>query len=212
MAYGVKNRLEFLPKGYRHLFLIRHPLKVFPSWKKSFSGFAPNLSPNELFLENLPVNLFPTGYGYKENAELADYVKEKLHQEPIIIDADDLLRDPKGILSAVFKEIGLPFDEKILHWEAGDAVTQQWTMPREFLEANRFAGLYKDALDSSCFLKPKPLPDRSSISPDLLRLIDASMPYYERLYKERLSAWDDSDSNGGKTNISPKNCHYSEKL
>ncbi|XP_022101898.1 branched-chain-amino-acid aminotransferase-like protein 1 [Acanthaster planci] len=194
MAHAVTHRLGFLPKDYRHLFLIRHPLKVFPSWKKIFLQSVPDMSPDEFCLEDLPENIFPKGYGYQEISELVDYVKKELDPNAIIIDADDLLQDPKSILSAVFKDIGLPFDEKILHWEAGDAVTHQWTIPQYFLQGNQFGGYYQNALDSTCFLNTRRLPDRSSIPPDLLRLVEVSVPYYEKMYNSRLSAKEESDT------------------
>ncbi|XP_038046491.1 branched-chain-amino-acid aminotransferase-like protein 1 [Patiria miniata] len=187
MAYAISDHLEFLPKGFRHLFLIRHPLRVFPSWKKIYLQMT-DMSPEDFHLDDLPPNLFPKGFGYREMNELFEHVmKEEHDQEAIIVDADDLLQDPKGILSALFKDIGLPFDETVLHWEAGDAVSEQWTIPRAFLQGNKLVGFYQNALDSTCFLKPKPLPDRSSISPDLFRFVDASMPYYQKMYSKRLT-------------------------
>ncbi|XP_038066918.1 branched-chain-amino-acid aminotransferase-like protein 2 [Patiria miniata] len=187
MAFTVTDQMEFLPKGYRHLFLIRHPLKVFSSWKKLFQGVA-KMSPDEFSLTDFPARIFPKGYGFREMHELFEYVKKQLGQEAIIIDADELLQDPKGILSALFNLIGLPFEEKILTWESGSAVTELWTIPRLLLQGNHLGGYYQNALDSTCFLKPGALPDRSSVSPDILRLVDASMPYYETMHAQRLSA------------------------
>ncbi|XP_038069773.1 branched-chain-amino-acid aminotransferase-like protein 1 [Patiria miniata] len=187
MAYAISDQMEFLPKGYRHLFLIRHPLKVFPSWKKMLQRMA-KLPPDEFSLTDFPTRIFTKGHGFREIHELFEYVTKELGQEAIIIDADDLLQDPKGILSALFKLIGLPFEEKILHWEAGNAVTERWTIPRLLLRGDQLGGFYKNALDSTCFLKPGALPDRSSVSPDILRVVDASMPLYEKMYAQRLSA------------------------
>ncbi|XP_038066919.1 branched-chain-amino-acid aminotransferase-like protein 1 [Patiria miniata] len=187
MAYTITDNMEFLPKGYRHLFLIRHPLKVLSSWKRLYQSLT-NLSPDKFSLTDFPTILFPKGYGFREMHELFEYVKMEFDQEAIIIDADDLLQDPKGILSALFKLIGLPFEEKILHWEAGNAVTELWTIPRFLLQGNQLGGYYQNALDSTCFLKPGALPDRTSVSPDILPLVDASMPYYEKLYAQHLSA------------------------
>ncbi|XP_038052139.1 uncharacterized protein LOC119724907 [Patiria miniata] len=187
VAYTITGHLEFIPKGYRHLFLIRHPLKAFPSMKKMFLQTAKDLSPEEFRMDELPPNWFPKGFGFKETLELFEHVKKEVDPEAMIVDSDDLLQDPKGILSALFKDIGLPFDEKILHWEAGDAVIKEWVVPRLYLQGDQMGNFYKNALDSTCFQKPKALPDRASISPDLLRLVDASMPYYEKMYSQRLS-------------------------
>ncbi|XP_038066442.1 uncharacterized protein LOC119736497 [Patiria miniata] len=133
MAYAMSDQMEFLPKGYRHVFLICHPLKVFSSWKRLFQGMA-KVSPGEFSLTDFPTKIFLKGYGFREIHELFEYVTKELGQEVIIIDADDLLQDPKGILSALFDLIGLPFEEKILNLEAGSAVTELWTIPRLLLQ------------------------------------------------------------------------------
>ncbi|XP_038052507.1 uncharacterized protein LOC119725215 [Patiria miniata] len=188
VAYAITGHLECIPKGYRHLFLIRHPLKVFVSMKKLLLQSLKDVSPEEVRLDEMPLNYLPKGFGYKETLELFEHIKKEIDPEAMIVDSDDLLQDPKGILSAVLKDIGLPFDEKMLHWESGDTVNKDWVIPREMLQANTMANFYKNALDSTSFLKPKALPDRASIAPDILRVVDASMPYYEKMYSQRLSA------------------------
>ncbi|XP_038052143.1 branched-chain-amino-acid aminotransferase-like protein 1 [Patiria miniata] len=187
IAFAITGHPEFIPRGYRHLFLIRHPLKVFVSIKKVLMQIVKDVSPEELRIDELPPNFLPKGFGYKETFELFEHIKKEIDPEAMIVDSDDLLQDPKGILSAVLKDIGLPFDEKMLHWESGDAVNKDWVIPREVLQADTKVNFYKKALDSTCFQKPNALPDRASISPDILRVVDASMPYYEKMYSQRLS-------------------------
>ena len=172
MAFGVIGKLEFLPKGYRHMFLVRHPLKVFSSWKKTCDRVVPEF--------------FDGAFDFSEMSKLLDHVKMTQDQDPIIIDADDLLNDPRGILSALFKEIGLPFEERILQWEADDAITQQWVYCNEVRQGNQLWEYYKKAFDSTCFTKPSALPDRSSLPDDVLRCVNVSMPYYEKMYAQRL--------------------------
>ncbi|XP_038069938.1 branched-chain-amino-acid aminotransferase-like protein 1 [Patiria miniata] len=186
MAYAVSDRFAFLPENYQHLFLIRNPLKVFPSWKKVYH-LAMGRSMDEFELDKLPPGLFPQGRGYKEINDLIEYLKETQDQEPIIIDTDDLLQDPKGILSALFKAIRMPFEERLLRWGAGDAITREWVVARHFLEVNQIGHIYKTAFDSTCFTKPRPLPDRTPLSPDILRCVDATMPYYDKMHAQRLT-------------------------
>ncbi|XP_033633812.1 branched-chain-amino-acid aminotransferase-like protein 2 isoform X5 [Asterias rubens] len=182
MAFTVVDKLEFLPKDYRHLFLIRHPLKVFASWKKLYQS----LTPHEFELDKVVPVLFPPGFFFREVVELLEHVREVHDPKAIIIDADDLLSDPKGILSALFKEVGLPFDEKCLQWEAGDATAEQWMASNFLLKGNRVWGYYSRAFNSSSFGKPADLPDRSSLPDDVLRCTDASMPFYEKVFAQRL--------------------------
>ncbi|XP_071785510.1 uncharacterized protein [Asterias amurensis] len=182
MAFTVVDKLEFLPKDYRHLFLIRHPLKVFASWRKLYQS----LTPQEFELDKVVPVLFPPGFFFREMVELLEHVREEHDSKAIIIDADDLLSDPKGILSALFKEVGLPFDEKCLQWEAGDKIAEQWMASKLLLKGNQVFGYYSRAFNSSSFGKPADLPDRSSLPDDVLRCTDASMPHYEKMYAQRL--------------------------
>ena len=49
-------------------------------------------------------------------------VWKKLHQlgkAPMIIDADDLEEDPKGVLNEYCKGVGLEYDPKVLSWSPG---------------------------------------------------------------------------------------------
>ncbi|XP_071794467.1 uncharacterized protein [Asterias amurensis] len=182
-AFTVIDKLKFLPQDYRHVFLIRHPLKVFASYKKVYETFTPH----EFELDEVvPVPKLPPGFFFCEMVELLEHVREVHDPKAIIIDADDLLSDPKGILSALFEEVGLPFDEKCLQWEAGDAIVGQWVASNSFTSRNEVCGCCRRALESSFFEKPNALPDRSSLPCDVLRCTDASMPYYEKMYAQRL--------------------------
>ena len=182
VAFSISDNLEFLPKGYRHMFLARNPLRVFSSWKKLYQL----LHPEDFQLDEIAPALFPRGLAFSEMSKVLDHVQMTQDQAPIIIDTDDLLSDPRGILSALFKEIGLPFDEKILEWEAGDAVTEQWFSAKVFLQGNQVWPYYKNAFASTHFMKPGELPDRSSLPDDVIRCVDACMPYYEKMYAQRL--------------------------
>ncbi|XP_022104329.1 branched-chain-amino-acid aminotransferase-like protein 2 [Acanthaster planci] len=185
MAYSVTGHFEFLPKDYKHLFLIRHPLKVFPSWKKVFQ-LNVGVPLDKYELDKLPEVLFPKNQGYKDMSDLMVYLKEA-DQEVIVIDTDDLLQDPRGILLALFNVIGLPFEENLLSWEAGNAIAQEWVISKEFLILNQEGHYYKTAFESKCFLKPSGMPNRASLSADLIRCVDAAMPYYKKLYTQRLT-------------------------
>ena len=38
---------------------------------------------------------------------------------PPVIDADDVLKNPRGVLTALCKACGIPFDEAMLKWPKG---------------------------------------------------------------------------------------------
>ncbi|XP_022108114.1 branched-chain-amino-acid aminotransferase-like protein 2 [Acanthaster planci] len=176
------DKLKFLPRGYQHVFLIRHPLKVFPSMKSMLR--VTMKASDDFSLEEL--KRYPTDGMYRDMSDLFDHIRKEYKQEAIIIDADDLQQDPRGVLSALFTAIGMPFQEQLLSWEAGDAVSRSWIISQTQLRGNKFGHYYKNAFASTCFLRPSALPDRESLSADILRCVDASMPYYEKMYAQRL--------------------------
>ena len=94
----------------RHSFIIRHPLRAIVS----------------LYMKAC-VDNSSTGYTYFDPAEagfvamwdLYCHIEETatLGSQPApIIDADDLLEDPEGVMSAYCAAVGLPFDVSMLQW------------------------------------------------------------------------------------------------
>ncbi|XP_071952485.1 uncharacterized protein [Antedon mediterranea] len=185
-----RDKYNMIPRGYRHAFMIRHPNKLFKSWNKMFAAMMPHLGEGFLFSEMLKAS-GAEGYGFKELFDLYEYVKKSgLERNPIIIDSDDLLMDPEGILRKFCKSSGLQYTDKLLKFEAGDGVVKQWAASKVQLQANKAVyGVYQAAFDSTCFKKPTNMdpPPRSEFSEDLLECIDVSMPYYEKLYADRLT-------------------------
>ena len=100
MAPWLDTRYDVLPKGYRHVFLIRNPYKMFPSLKKLKQEILElnngiKISMDELILDQLPPGEMPPGLTYKEISDLWQHIKENnLDPDPIIIDSDELLKNP----------------------------------------------------------------------------------------------------------------------
>ena len=57
--------------------------------------------------------------GYKKHVELLQFL-EKIGQQPIVLDSKTVLINPKKTLTKLFKVIGIPFDENMLSWKAGE--------------------------------------------------------------------------------------------
>ena len=69
-----------------------------------------------------------------------------------VIDADDLQRNPEGILRRFFHLLGLPFNERLLHWDSGSKVTKSWIISKINFEMNiQNVGYFKEALKSCQF-------------------------------------------------------------
>ena len=89
MAFYMENNFEKLScktlKEFQHTFLIRNPTKAIPSLyrvaiDKELSGWG---------------YFDPTEAGFRQLFDLYHYVKETFNVIPVVIDADDLLENPK---------------------------------------------------------------------------------------------------------------------
>ncbi|XP_071787122.1 uncharacterized protein [Asterias amurensis] len=186
MAYYLDTKYHMLPRGFRYSFLIRHPAKVYSSGKKSLTKVYGEDFDKEVDLLKLPKTLVPAGYGFKELYELMEYVEKELHQEPVILDTDDLLADPPGILSAYCLKMGIPYKPELLSWEAGVEVTDKWVTSKTLKRSSKKAGFFDNAFNSSGFFSPQPPPALDSLPADVQTCVRASMGYYEKLRTRRI--------------------------
>ena len=109
----------------------------------------------------------PSEAGYEELRRLFDYCKDtglvgpavcdranqglEINPEDVeicVIDADDLLDDPEGILRKYCTSIGLEFNQEMLEWDSDEA--------HEFAKAQfeKWDGFHDDAIGSKD-LKPR---------------------------------------------------------
>lgn len=82
-------------------FLIRNPQEVLTSYIK----VRPDIT-----LEDL---------GFPQQERLFTYVTKTLGQTPIVVDAKDVLLNPRVILSTICERLSIPFMEEMLSWPAG---------------------------------------------------------------------------------------------
>jgi hypothetical protein len=115
------------------------------------------------------------GIGFVQAAELFEREAERLGRAPPVIEARDVLDDPRKMLSALCVALDIPFSEKMLGWPAGSRATDGVWAPAWYDAVERSTGF------------AKPAPSRAAkLSGDLERLADAARPHYERLYAHRL--------------------------
>jgi hypothetical protein len=107
--------------------------------------------------------------GFAEQAALFDRVADRTGQTPVVVDSEDVRRDPHGALSALCAAIDLPFTEAMLRWPSGQH-------PDDGVWAPHWYG----AIFNSTGFAP---PDEKPVTlPDHLRTIaDAARPFYERM-------------------------------
>ncbi|XP_072040327.1 uncharacterized protein [Amphiura filiformis] len=191
------SRHDKIPKGFRHTFLIRNPRKIM---KSQLKWFMKRQKPGSFTNPNFtPDNVHPAQY----LNELWKYVKAQgLEPRPVIVDIDELLENPKEMLEAYCKEIGIPFTEDLLTWPAGDDVmTKIWMVPKQTILTFRTIGMHDGTFASTGFQTKSPTTigdscsaeeeEMKQIPPDAWQILkgmaDREVPYYEELYAERLT-------------------------
>ena len=113
--------------------------------------------------------------GYEKQAEILHYLQSR-QQKVIVLEAKQVLLNPRKVLTALCEQLEIPFDENMLRWEKGarkeDGVWAKYW--------------YKSVHNSTEFapykVKTTPFPKR------LEPLYEACMPYYEQLEKLAIKA------------------------
>ena len=112
--------------------------------------------------------------GFVEQAEIFDAVAQATGTAPIVIDAEDILRDPRGMLTALCAGLKIPFDEAMLQWPKGPKSFDGLWAPHWYnavWNSTGFAASAREAVEL-------PLP--------LAKIADDARVYYERLRAFRL--------------------------
>nr|WP_295889798.1 hypothetical protein [uncultured Devosia sp.] len=137
--------------GVTNVFLLRSPERVLASYAQKREDVA---------LRDI---------GFAEQAMLFDRVADRLGEAPVVVDSEDVRRDPRGTLSALCAAIDLDFTEAMLSWPKGQH-------PDDGVWAPHWYGAI---FDTTGFAPP----DEKAITlPDHLRSIaDEARPFYERM-------------------------------
>ena len=147
---------------FTHSFLIRDPAKSVPSIYKR--------GPQFLAAE----------YGFEEHRRLFDRIADRDGKAPPVIDSDDLLENPHGVVSAWCDAVGIDFMPEALSWEPGARPEVGWYD----------SGSWHESLSASDGLKPQPRTYGSIESqPDHVKEIyEQALPHYKHLHQYRLEA------------------------
>lgn len=114
--------------------------------------------------------------GFEQQARLFDHVCSRLGHAPPVIDASDVLKDPRATLSALCAELGISFSERMLRWPPGPRASDGVWAPHWYAAVERSTGFAPHR------------PGKGKLTPLQQRLADACRPHYERLALYRLSA------------------------
>ncbi len=185
--FNIMQRFDSIPRGYKHTFLIRDPLKLFLSNRNLSVSSLPDHMVDKFQIDEVSSWPMYPKHGYGELLDFIGYLKDRnlVHSDPIIIDADDLQNHPASILRQYCQSVEIPYSDDLLSWEAGDGcVSRNWYISKSYLAANRMLGFYDEAFASTRFHVAKDIP--KSIPEDVTRIARRAQPYYQTLYQMRI--------------------------
>ncbi|MGD1700303.1 hypothetical protein [Dapis sp. BLCC M229] len=93
---------------FESTFIIRHPAKALPSLFDVWSDFT---------LEEA---------GYTELYKLFERVMEINDKVPVVINSDDLIRNPEATVKAYCNAVGIPFIPQALYWKPSERPEVSW--------------------------------------------------------------------------------------
>jgi hypothetical protein len=144
--------------GFTHAFLIREPERMIASYlrKRETAAFE--------------------DFGLERQAEFFERETDRLGTPPPVVDANDVLANPAGTLSALCSALGIAWDEAMLSWPPGRRPTDGPWAPHWYAAVEASTGFGPPETE------PVELPE------DARRLADRCRPYYQRLAAHKLAA------------------------
>ena len=144
-------------KSCYNAFLIRDPRAIIASYAVKRS---------EVTLDDI---------GIVQEAEIFDYICDLTGEAPPVLEANDVLANPKSVLGQLCQRADIPFSTAMLQWPKGgrdsDGIwAEHW---------------YHSVEESTGFGAPNPATDKLQ-NPELEKLAELSLPAYERMAQYRL--------------------------
>ncbi len=187
---------DYSSEGYDKVFVKEHAIYAYPdripddilcSAANSFIIRDPRKSIKSLYRQTLSKfedsvwdRLVPDEVGYKEQWLWYDKIVNTLKQPVIVIDADDLMTNPRDVLIKYCEFVGLEFNEKMLDWSDD---TGKDDAPWDFIPIS----WVRDVKATTGFRQKDKVQDEGVVYPSVVQdTIDANMKWYEQLYSKRL--------------------------
>ncbi len=115
--------------------------------------------------------------GFVQQAELFEREADRLGRAPPVIEAGDVLADPRGILSALCASLEIGFEERMLSWPSGRRDTD-----------GVWGQVWYDTVErSTSFAPPRPLARLADLPDHLRPIADAARPHFQRLATHKLT-------------------------
>lgn len=139
-----------------NLFLIRDPRRVVASYAAHFEAVT---------LDDL---------GFRQQSEIFDQVCEVAGTAAPVVDAEDIRKDPEGVLPRLCIAAGLDFDRAMLSWAPGKRA-----------DDGVWGAHWYNALEQSTGFAPPDAPP-PPMTPAMEALAEAAQPFYTRLSQYRI--------------------------
>ena len=143
-------------KDVKNCLLIRDPKYVIASYNKQFA-----LNDEKLL-------------GYLQQKKIMDYLNEINGEAPIIVDASDIVKNPKNMLKKLCFNLGIDFSKKMLDWPKGGRSSDGVWAPY----------WYKQVEETTTFIpfKKKDI----QLKDNLLSIYNNCLDVYLEMYDKRL--------------------------
>lgn len=142
-----------------HCFLIREPRAVLASYYRKRE------------------NVTASDIGFASQAELFDRVCDDLGRVPPVLDAKDVLIDPRRMLGLLCDAVGIAFSDRMLSWPAGSRDSDGIWAKHWYAQVESSTGFMPYRPDTS---------NDRALSPELERIADSCQGYYDKLHEHRL--------------------------
>ena len=145
-------------------------------WIVDLTNYFLIRDPREVILSYIKKNPEPAleDLGFVQLGEIFDFVRHRIGQKPIVVDAKDVLENPARMLRLLCAAIGVEFEPAMLSWSPGLRAT-------DGIWAKYW---YDEVARSTSFQAYKP---RDGAVPDYLREIhQRCLDCYEQLFEHRL--------------------------
>jgi hypothetical protein len=144
-------------EGFRHAFLIREPERMIASYLRKREA---------AHVED---------FGLERQAEFFEREADRLGHAPPVIDANDVLANPEGVLSRLCVALAIEWDPAMLSWAPGRRDTDGPWAPHWYGAVEKSTGF------------GRPETDLVELPDDAQRVAERCRPYYDRLAAFRIS-------------------------
>jgi len=170
---------SFFPEINKDIYFIKgmakHYIQVELDFLLSMENVLLIRDPAQLIVSYTKVIALPQmrDIGLKREWDIFEYLQSQ-DQQPVVIDSNDVLADPRRMLSALCKAVGVPFSVRMLSWNAGPIAEDGVWAPH----------WYHNVHQSTGFTEPNN--SDPQVPSHLTQLLEASYEYYYKLYNHAL--------------------------